>query len=412
MNVAITPSVALGELTPPTSKSYAHRLLICAALSKGISIIENIGVNDDVLATAECLRQMGASVELDGTTATVSGIDVAQRKSYLKVFCNESGSTLRFLIPLSLVFYSQVDFEGSGRLMERPQSVYEELFREKGCSLKKNGAFLTATGELKSGEYRVAGDVSSQFITGLLFTLPLLEEDSQIVLTTPLQSAPYIDITIDVLSRFGVDIIRTTNGFFIRGSQQYKAHNEFCEGDWSNAAFLDGFNLAGGKVTLNGMNNHSKQGDKIYKSFYKMLCDGAPELDIEQYPDLGPVLIACAVLKNGALLKGTGRLRIKESDRGAVMGQELEKFGVKLEIGDNYIRVPDCSPRTPTEPIDCHNDHRIAMSFALLCSVTGGTLHGAQCVNKSYPGFFEDIRKVGIIYKINPEGEIQNGYEF
>ncbi len=400
MNVTIAPSVATGEVTPPASKSYAHRLLICAALSKGVSVIENIGVNDDILATAQCLRQMGATVILNGTTATVSGINISQRKSHLKVFCNESGSTLRFLIPLSLVFCSEVDFEGSGRLMERPQSVYEELFSQKGCTLKRKGAILTASGKLESGEYRVAGDVSSQFITGLLFTLPLLEGDSQIVLTTPLQSAPYIDITIDVLSRFGIDISRTAQGFFIKGSQQYTAHNEICEGDWSNAAFLDGFNVAGGNVTLCGMNNHSKQGDKIYRTFYKKLCNGNPELDIEQFPDLGPVLIACAVLKNGALLKGTNRLKIKESDRGAVMGQELKKFGINLEIGDNYIIVPDCNPHPPTEPIDCHNDHRVAMSFALLCSVTGGTLNGAQCVNKSYPDFFEDIKKLGITYKM------------
>ena len=189
-------------------------------------------------------------------------------------------------------------------------------------------------------------------------------------------------------------------GYFIKGSQSYTAHNEVCEGDWSNAAFLDGFNLAGGSVELKNMNLSSKQGDIIYRDYFRQLNDGTPVLDITQCPDLGPVLMACAVLKNGARLTGTNRLKIKESDRGQAMAQELLKIGVDLEIGDDYIIVPECEIKAPTENICCHNDHRIAMSFALLCSVVGGTLEGAECVNKSYPDFFEDIKSLGIKYKI------------
>ncbi len=400
MNVKLIPSVAKGSVTPPSSKSYAHRLLVCAALSDGESVIENIGTNDDILATAECLNNMGANVTIDGTTATVRGIKHGERADNLSLFCNESGSTLRFLIPLSLVFSKEIIFSGKGRLMERPQTVYEELFATKGCSLEKTEDSLIVKGELHSGVYEVAGDVSSQFITGLLFTLPLLKGDSEIRLTTPLQSAPYVDITIDVLSHFGVEIEETVTGFFIKGSQSYVPRNAVCEGDWSNAAFLDGFDLAGGEVTFENMNLHSKQGDMIYRDYFSLLCEGTPELDISQCPDLGPVLIACAVLKNGATLKGTNRLKIKESDRGQVMAQELRKFGVSLEIGDDYIIVPQSELKAPDENIDCHNDHRIAMSFALLCSVTGGTLEGAECVNKSYPEFFKDIKELGIQYKI------------
>ncbi len=400
MNVKLTPSVAKGSVTPPPSKSYAHRLLVCAALSDGESVIENIGTNDDILATADCLKNMGAQVTIDGTTAIVKGIYSQERKERLSLFCNESGSTLRFLIPLSLVFSKETMFSGKGRLMERPQTVYEELFATKGCSIKKTEDNLTIKGELHSGIYEVAGDVSSQFITGLLFALPLLEGDSEIRLTTPLQSAPYVDITIDVLSRFGVNIIKNSTGFFVKGSQAYKHCNAVCEGDWSNAAFLDGFNLIGGEVTLGKMNSCSKQGDMIYKEYFELLCKGTPKLDISQCPDLGPVLIACAVLKNGATLTGTNRLKIKESDRGFVMAQELKKFGVNIQLGDDCIVVPKCDLKVPCENIDCHNDHRIAMSFALLCSVTGGTLEGAECVNKSYPDFFEHIGKIGIEYKI------------
>ncbi len=400
MNVKLTPSVAKGSVTPPSSKSYAHRLLVCAALSDGESIIENIGTNDDILATAECLNNMGANVTIEGTTATVKGISLDERIDKLSLFCNESGSTLRFLIPLSLVLSKETAFSGKGRLMERPQTVYEEIFETKGCFFEKTADSLTVKGELHSGIYEVAGDVSSQFITGLLFTLPLLRGDSEIRLTTPLQSAPYVDITIDVLSRFGVEITRADDIFFIKGNQHYKPCNAVCESDWSNAAFLDAFNLAGGSVTVENMNIHTKQGDRIYKEYFSLLREGTPRLDISQCPDLGPVLIACAVLKNGATLKGTNRLKIKESDRGQVMAQELRKFGVKLEIGDDYIIVPKGELKAPGENIDCHNDHRIAMSFALLCSVTGGTLEGAECVNKSYPEFFNHIKELGIQYEI------------
>ena len=340
MNVAITPSVAKGSVTPPPSKSYAHRLLVCAALSRGESIIENIGTNDDILATADCLRNMGADIKLDGTTATVKGIGLNKMADRISLFCNESGSTLRFLIPLSLVFSKKATFSGKGRLMERPQTVYEELFTAKGCSVEKSDGKMTVSGQLHSGLYEVAGDVSSQFITGLLFALPLLSGDSEIHLTTPLQSAPYIDITIDVLSRFGVEVKATDYGYFIKGLQTYTAHNEVCEGDWSNAAFLDGFNLAGGSVELENMSLESKQGDMIYRDYFRQLNDGAPVLDITQCPDLGPVLIACAVLKNGARLIGTNRLKIKESDRGQAMAQELLKLGVDLENGDDYIIIP------------------------------------------------------------------------
>lgn len=403
MNVKITPSVAKGEIQAPSSKSCAHRLLICAALSDGESQIENIGTNDDIVATADCLRQMGAVINIDGTTAKVKGIGRAVRKEQMNLFCNESGSTLRFLIPLSLVFSEKVFFTGKGRLMERPQSVFEELFEERGCFLGKEEDGLVARGELKSGVYKLRGDVSSQFITGLLFTLPLLNGDSEIVLTTELQSAPYVDITIDILSRFGIVIEKGENRYYIKGSQQYKAQNVVCEGDWSNGAFLDAFNLIeGGSVSVKGLRADSYQGDKIYKDFYEKLSESSPRFDISDCPDLGPILITCAVLKHGAVINGTKRLKIKESDRGAVMAQELRKFGVDIELYEDCIIIPDKAPQLPTEPIDCHNDHRIAMSLSVLCSVTGGELIGAQCVNKSYPDFFDDIKKLGINIQINP----------
>ena len=319
MNIQIFPSVANGVVTAPASKSYAHRLLIGASLSDGRSVIKNIGTNDDILATAFCLREMGAKIELDGTTAFVEGIDFNRKKDELSLFCNESGSTLRFLIPLSLLVSDNITFTGAGRLMERPQKVYEELLQKKNCFLRKEENSLKAGGALQSGVYELRGDVSSQFITGLLFALPLLNGNSEIRLTTPLQSAPYIDITIDVLSLFGIKVEATDTGWYIKGSQKYSVCDIFCEGDWSNAAFLDAFNLAGGSVDVEGLNENSRQGDKAYRSFFEEITKASPRLDISQYPDLGPVLMSCGAMKNGIFLTGTSRLKIKESDRGCLL---------------------------------------------------------------------------------------------
>ncbi len=397
MNVTIKPSVASGQINAPPSKSCAHRLLICAALADGKSVIENIGTNDDIVATASCLKELGAGIEIDGNKAIVHGIKGDCKKEKINLFCNESGSTLRFLIPLSLVFANEVSFAGSERLLERPQSVYEELFKEKGCYLRKVDNTLLAGGELKKGTYIMRGDVSSQFLTGLLFTLPLLDGDSEIVLTTPLQSAPYVDITIDVLSQFGVKVEKSDEkNFYIKGNQKYSPKNLAVEGDWSNSAFLDAFNLIGGKVDALGMNEKSCQGDKIYKEFYEKLQNGTPTLDISDCPDLGPVLIACSALCNGAVLKGTKRLKIKESDRGIAMQTELSKFGINIIVNEDEIIIPKTEIKAPTKSLNCHNDHRIAMSLAVLCSTVGGILLNAQCVNKSYPEFFDDIKTLGI----------------
>lgn len=396
MNVLIKPSVANGKINAPPSKSCAHRLLICAALAKGRSVIENIGVNDDITATVNCLRQMGAEIEIDGNKAVVDGIDAETMRDNIHLFCNESGSTLRFLIPLSLVFAKEVSFGGSGRLLERPQSVYEEIFKEKGCYLEKNGESLVAGGNLTSGIYKVRGDVSSQFLTGLLFTLPLLEENSKILLTTALESSPYVDITIDVLNQFGVTVEKSEDGFFVKGGQHYQPRSLSVEGDWSNGAFLEAFNLIDGNVEVENLNYDSFQGDRIYRDFYRLIKEGSPTLDISNCPDLGPVLMSCGALCNGVKLVGTKRLKIKESDRGETMKAELKKFGVDVIVNEDEIIVPRTEIKAPVECVDCHNDHRIAMAMSLVCSKVGGTLFGAQCVNKSYTRYFDDIKSLGI----------------
>lgn len=401
MIAEIYKSKANGEIVARSSKSYMHRALIGGALSDGETVIENIAESEDIKATIECLKNFGATFQFSGDTLRIQGVSPAKNKNTLSLFANESGSTLRFLIPVSLLYSDSVEFTGSKRLLERPQTVYEELFPRKNCFIKKSENCITVGGTLTGGVYECRGDISSQFLTGLLFTLPLLNEDSEIKLTTPLQSSPYIDLTLEILNEFSVNIERTDDRTFkIKGNQEFKATKLYCEGDWSNAAFLEAFNLIGGSVVLDGLKETSTQGDKIYREYFEELKQGTPVLDITDCPDLAPILMTMATLLNGAVLKGTSRLKIKESDRGEVMKNELSKFSADITVLEDEIIIKKADLKTPTENICGNNDHRIAMSLTVISSVFGGVIENAECVNKSYPLFFEDCEKLGIKLKL------------
>ena len=397
MIAEVFKSKAEGEIIARSSKSYMHRALIGAVLSSGETIIKNVASSEDITATIECLKQFGAKFDFQDDILKVYGMPPDKKVKELSLFANESGSTLRFLIPVSLLYSDNVEFTGSKRLLERPQTVYEEIFRTKNCFIKKCEEKIIVGGNLIGGVYECRGDVSSQFLTGLLFTLPLLKEDSKLCLTTPLQSSPYIDLTIEILNEFGVFIERPDErSFIIKGNQEFKSTKLYCEGDWSNAAFLDAFNLIGGNVTLSGLKITSTQGDKIYREYFEMLKKGAPVLDITDYPDLAPILMTMASLLNGAVLKGTRRLKIKESDRGEVMKKELSKFSADITVLEDEIIIKKSELTNPKELLNGNNDHRIAMSLTVISSVFDGVIENAECVNKSYPLFFEDCEKLGI----------------
>ena len=400
MIAEVFKSKAEGEIVARSSKSYMHRALIGGALSNGETVIYNIAESEDITATIECLKQFGAKFEFSGNTVKITGVSPKEKQKTLSLFANESGSTLRFLIPVSLLYSESVGFTGSKRLLERPQTVYEELFPGKNCYIKRNAESIAVGGNLTGGVYECRGDVSSQFLTGLLFTLPLLNEDSVIKLTTPLQSSPYIDLTLEILNEFGVTVERPNDKeFIIKGNQEFKPTKLYCEGDWSNSAFLEAFNLIGGNVKVDGLNINSTQGDKIYREYFESLKQGAPVLDIKDCPDLAPILMTMSTLLNGAVLKGTSRLKIKESDRGEVMKNELSKFSADITVLEDEIIIKKADLKTPTENLCGNNDHRIAMSLTVISSVFGGVIENAECVNKSYPLFFEDCEKLGI--KIN-----------
>lgn len=396
MVVTINKSTAFGRVKAPPSKSMAHRYLICAALSPE-SEIRGIGFSEDIKATLSCLEALGANAEISGDTARIGGIDIEKRIKSNKLFCNESGSTLRFLIPLCLLFDKKITLTGTKRLMQRSLSVYADICKATGMEFSQSSESVTVKGKLQAGKYAVRGDVSSQFISGLMFALPLLPNDSIIDITGALESGSYLGMTVKALADFGVRISRTDeHTIYIKGNQTYKPRRLTVEGDYSNAAFFEVLNAWGGNVAVSGLKKDTCQGDAVYKKLFGEIVRGTPQIDISDCPDLGPVLMAAAAANNGAHFTGTHRLKIKESDRGAAMAEELAKFGCKTEISENDITVHGCTIKTPELPLNGHNDHRIVMSLAVLCTITGGKIYGAEAVAKSFPDFFERFASLGI----------------
>ena len=397
MKVTIEKGRAVGTIKAPPSKSMAHRMLICAALAEGTSIINGISECDDVLATLDCMKALGVPFVREGDKVTVTGIDMRRACPSSPLYCRESGSTLRFFVPICMLSGKNTMLMASGSLMRRPMSVYENLAKEKGYVYAQDEQSVMVKGPLKAGEYKVAGDISSQFISGLLFALPLTDGDSTLNITPPVESRSYINLTISALEEFGIKIVwKDEHTLFIKGNQKYKAIETSVEGDYSNAAFLSALSVLGGDVSVEGLKKDSLQGDRVYTRFFEMLCKGTPTVHIGDCPDLGPVLFAVAAAKYGGVFTGTSRLRIKESDRGAAMAEELKKFGTAVTVHDDTVVVYPADFHAPSETLYGHGDHRIVMSLAVLCTLTGGTIEGAEAVAKSYPDFFLAIDSIGI----------------
>ena len=396
MNVLITPSTARGRVVAPPSKSMAHRDLICGALSAD-SVIQHLAWSEDIKATLRCLTALGAHVEQDGDTVRLGGLIPTTAAPTEPLDCSESGSTLRFMIPLCLMSDKPVTLTGSERLMQRPLGVYADLCEASGLRFEQSGNTLTVCGPLRGGRYAVPGDVSSQFISGLLFALPLAKEDSVLTITGKAESLSYIDLTLKALTDFGIILYRLGDAILIPGGQTYRSRTVAVEGDWSNAAFLEAFNLFNGDVTVEGLEENTPQGDRVYRELFARLNAGDPApIDLSDCPDLAPILFAVAAAKHGGVFSGTARLKIKESDRAAAMQAELQKCGIPVTVDKNRVTVHKATLHAPETVIDGHNDHRIVMAMSVLCSLVGGEIAGAEAVTKSYPNFFSDITKLGI----------------
>lgn len=409
----ISPSVIRGTLTPPPSKSAAHRLLIAAALAGG-GRVRGLSLSADMEATLRAVRGLGVSVRLDGDAACFSPAPPSSSPSPLPVDCGESGSTLRFLIPLYAARGIPAVFTGHGRLPQRPLGVYADCLPPHGVTLSAaSGLPLTVTGRLTGGDFALPGDVSSQFITGLLFALPLCREDSRIRLTTPLESAGYVDMTLQVLRQAGIRVEPLEDGWFIPSSQTYRPLDTAVESDWSQAAFLLAAGALGGEVTLTGLNPASAQGDREALSLFRrfgaaveeapgrIVCRKAPlhgiDIDAAQIPDLVPVLAVTAALADGVThITGAARLRLKESDRLAAVADGIRRLGGRVEEGPDSLTITGVS-RLAGGRAEGYNDHRIvmALSMAALGCEAPVTVTDAQSVAKSWPAFFEDYRAIG-----------------
>ncbi len=394
MKAVFKPCTLKGEINAPASKSMAHRYLIGAALSKKSCTVSGIDYSEDILATVDCLKALGAEIQLENNTAVIDSTNFMTSVNPV-LNCRESGSTLRFFIPLVLCIGKEITLKGSERLFERPLDVYEKLCRDNGFEFRKSEASVTVCGKLKGGKYEIDGSISSQFVTGLIFALVYLGEESTIKIIPPFESKSYVNLTVSALKSFGADIALDNELNIIIKKAQLHSFSGTVEGDYSNSAFLEAFNYTGSDITVNYLNPESLQGDRVYKKYFREISEGTPTLDITDCPDLAPVLIALASLKNGAVLTGTDRLKIKESDRGQAMHEELKKLGGWLAFGENTITVPKQKLHKASEALYGHNDHRIVMALSLILSKLGGEINGAEAVRKSYPHFFNDILLLG-----------------
>ncbi|MFR4915600.1 MAG: 3-phosphoshikimate 1-carboxyvinyltransferase [Coprococcus phoceensis] len=416
MRARITPAkIDSGNITIPPSKSLAHRAIICACLAPGRSVISNIDYSVDIRATIEGMRHLGASIKEDKDTLFIDGIETFQYDGDV-VNCHESGSTLRFFLPLFSLTGKRATFSGSKRLIERPQNVYEMLFQEQGIDFVRTYPNIIIDGRLKPGELTLKGNVSSQFITGLLFALPLLETDSKIHIEPPFESRSYVDLTIQMLKRFQI-IVEYEDAYTlaIKGNQQYQPTDVLVEGDYSQLVFWASLGVLNHSVETHGLDLHSLQGDKktidIFQSMnagIKVLDDGyqfcpgtlnGTVIDLNDCPDLGPMLFALATQANGkTTFQNAGRLRIKESDRIEAMETELKKLGCSISSTFGTVTITGPVKLQGNVTLHGHNDHRIVMALSILATIADEpiTIDDAQAISKSYPGFFKDLASCGI----------------
>ena len=392
MDITISPRRLRGDLTVIPSKSQAHRLLICAAFSDKPTLLQCAETNRDIEATADCLTALGAKIIRTDSGYTVFPVKAVPEQAELH--CRESGSTLRFLLPVAGALGVDALFTMEGRLPQRPLSPLWEEMERMGCTLTRpTSDTIRCTGKLRPGAYRIDGGISSQYITGLLLALSLLGSGSQLEITGKAESRPYIEMTKAAISLFGGDPDHP-------GEKRFHSPGAVSvEGDWSNGAFFLAANELGSCLNLHGLDPDSPQGDRAVLGILPLLRNGAPRVSAADIPDLVPILSVAAASNHGAVFTDIRRLRMKESDRVASVMAMLKSLGGRAEADDNTLTV---FPSGFTGGVvDSFNDHRIAMSAAIAATVCTGpvTVLGAECVSKSYPGFWEEYRRLGGNYE-------------
>jgi 3-phosphoshikimate 1-carboxyvinyltransferase len=414
MNVIIKKPISGGTLDMISSKSLTHRALIAAALSKGQSRIIKPLLSEDTYATIDVLSKMGIKFQINQEEIIVDSNGLSLPTETLN--CNESGSTLRFLIPIALLNEGEVTFDGKPGLRKRPLSEYISLFKQMGLQYEEisENLPLRVKGKIKSGEYHMRGDISSQFITGLLFALPMVDGDSKLIIDTPIESKDYVLMTIFILKKFGIDIMVKNNIFYIKGNQSYRKNDYEIPGDFSQAAFFLAAGVLGANIELKRLDINTHQADEKMIEFIEnmngdiMIGNGSITAkksktighihDLSQSPDIGPILaLLCALSEGKSEIINASRLRIKESDRITSISTELRKLGAKITETKDGMKIQGVKTLRSCMDLDSWNDHRIVMTLAIAAIKVDGPIRikNAEAINKSYPTFFEDYQKLG-----------------
>jgi len=416
LNIQIFPSCLTGTVAAPPSKSVAHRAIICAALSKKAVILRHIDFSDDIRATIEAVKTLGKEVRAEKDIIHLRKDIISAKSDNIMIDCHESGSTARFIIPILAVLGKMSTVTGRGKLPERHFAPIIDLLSAHGIVCSSSDTLpLTLYGNLEGTTFEICGDISSQFITGLLLALPLLPHDSEISLTTHLESKPYIDITLDVLKAFGIEIMQDHGRFIIKGNSTYHSNGYTIEGDYSNGAFfLAAAAISGHNITVCDLSNTSVQGDRaivdLLAEFGTQMHIGKDtvtvqggslkgiEIDAEDIPDLVPILAVIASFAQGKTrIYHVSRLRIKESDRLAAITDGLNKMGADISVQEDELIINGREKLAGGCEVSSYGDHRIAMalSVAATCSENPVTILGAECINKSYPNFYQDFNAIG-----------------
>lgn len=407
MDIKVYPTKLIGTVHAPSSKAYSQRMIIAAALADGVSEISNITVSNDISVSAAAMEALGANIFNENGNFTIKGIKTPPEKA--EIDCCESGATLRFVIPIAAALGTETTFLGRAKLPQRPITPYLREFPKKGITFTPQGGLpLHMQGRLSSGEFLMEGDISSQFITGLLYALPLCEGDSTVKLTSLLQSKPYVDMTISALKNFGIEIEETEHDglseYHIKGGQKYLPCDISVEGDYSQAAFFYVADALGSEITIKNLDPDTAQGDKAIVDIIRSCgINMRPfTVDVGDIPDLVPILTVFGCFTNGtSRIVNAARLKIKESDRLADVARQLNAIGGKITAGDDSLTIEPIRKFSGGTVDSCH-DHRIVMSAAIaaLSSETPVIIKGAEAVNKSYPGFFDDFRSLGGKFEI------------
>lgn len=406
MKINLSPTKLCGSIDIPSSKSIAHRAIICGALADGVSIINNLYLSRDIKATVNCLKSLGADIDVDNDRAVIKSRPYSSEKERI-LDCDESGSTLRFLLPIALAFGGKFRFVGQGKLGVRPLDVFFKIFNERGIKYinrsTESKLDLTVEGKLDGGDFSVRGDISSQFISGLLFALSMSDIDSSISIEGELQSVGYIHLTLQALKAFGINIEIKNNAFYLAGKQKLVGTDYTVESDYSQAAFFLVANYLGNDIQVSKLNENSLQGDRVIVEMLDNLKSGkVKEFDGSNCPDIIPIFtLACALTEGEFVIKNLSRLRIKECDRLSATVQELNKLGAKTFEGVDYIKIVGVERLIGGVEVDAHNDHRMAMMLSIASTVCEKEIiiNDAESVEKSYPTFYKAYQSIGGIIK-------------